>query len=90
MGIGGVISALIVGLIIGLLGKLVAPGKQAIPIWLTIVVGIVAAFLGTFVARAFGVEDTLGIDWIEIIVQVAIAAVGVSLAAGFYGRKAVR
>ncbi|GAA1291289.1 GlsB/YeaQ/YmgE family stress response membrane protein [Saccharothrix xinjiangensis] len=90
MGIGGVISALIVGLIIGLLGKLVAPGKQAIPIWLTLVVGIVAAFLGTFVARALGVEDTRGIDWIEILVQVLIAAVGVSLVAGFYGRKSVR
>ncbi|PSL52431.1 hypothetical protein B0I31_113103 [Saccharothrix carnea] len=90
MGIGGVISALIVGLIIGLLGKLIAPGKQAIPIWLTIIVGIVAAFLGTFVARALGVEDTPGIDWIEIIVQVIIAAIGVSLVAGFYGKKSVR
>jgi uncharacterized membrane protein YeaQ/YmgE (transglycosylase-associated protein family) len=90
VGIGGVISALIVGLIIGLLGKLVAPGKQAIPIWLTIIVGIVAAFLGTFLARALGVEDTPGIDWIEIIVQVIIAAVGVSLVAGFYGKKSVR
>ncbi|MCC8249601.1 GlsB/YeaQ/YmgE family stress response membrane protein [Saccharothrix luteola] len=90
MGIGGVISALIVGLIIGLLGKLIAPGKQAIPIWLTIIVGIVAAFLGTFIARALGVEDTPGIDWIEIIVQVIIAAIGVSLVAGFYGRKSVR
>ncbi|MBB5808784.1 putative membrane protein YeaQ/YmgE (transglycosylase-associated protein family) [Saccharothrix ecbatanensis] len=90
MGIGGVISALIVGLIIGLLGKLIAPGKQAIPIWLTIIVGIVAAFLGTFLARALGVEDTPGIDWIEIIVQVIIAAIGVSLVAGFYGKKSVR
>ncbi|MER5261602.1 GlsB/YeaQ/YmgE family stress response membrane protein [Saccharothrix sp. NRRL B-16348] len=90
MGIGGVISALIVGLIIGLLGKLIAPGKQAIPIWLTIIVGIVAAFLGTFIARALGVEDTPGIDWIEIIVQVIIAAIGVSLVAGFYGKKSVR
>ena len=90
MGIGGVISALIVGLIIGLLGKLVAPGKQAIPIWLTIIVGIVAAFIGTFIARALGVEDTPGIDWIEIIVQVIIAAIGVSLVAGFYGKKSVR
>jgi uncharacterized membrane protein YeaQ/YmgE (transglycosylase-associated protein family) len=90
VGIGGVISALIVGLIIGLLGKLIAPGKQAIPIWLTIIVGIVAAFLGTFLARALGVEDTPGIDWIEIIVQVIIAAIGVSLVAGFYGKKSVR
>ncbi|WP_367130442.1 GlsB/YeaQ/YmgE family stress response membrane protein [Saccharothrix sp. HUAS TT1] len=90
MGIGGVISALIVGLIIGLLGKLVAPGKQAIPIWLTIIVGVVAAFLGTFIARALGVEDTPRIDWIEIIIQVVIAAIGVSLVAGFYGKKSVR
>ncbi len=90
MGIGGVISALIVGLIIGFLGKAIAPGKQAIPVWLTIVVGIVAAFLGTFVAKAFGVEDTPGIDWIEVILQVAIAAVGVSLVAGFWGKKQVK
>jgi uncharacterized membrane protein YeaQ/YmgE (transglycosylase-associated protein family) len=89
VGIGGIFSALIVGIIIGLLGKLVAPGKQNIPFWLTIVVGIVAAFLGTFVARALGVEDTSGIDWIEIIVQVVIAAIGVSLVAGFYGKKSV-
>ncbi|MEU5693357.1 GlsB/YeaQ/YmgE family stress response membrane protein [Actinosynnema sp. NPDC020468] len=90
MGIGGVISAVIVGLVIGYLGKLVAPGRQNIPVWLTLVVGIVAAFIGTFVARAIGVADTKGIDWIEIIIQVVIAAIGVSLAAGFYGKRSVR
>ncbi|GLZ32311.1 transglycosylase [Lentzea sp. NBRC 105346] len=84
-----IIGALIIGLIIGLLGKLVAPGKQAIPIWLTLIVGIVAAFLGTFVARALGVADTPGIDWIELVVQVVIAAIGVSVVAGVYGRKSV-
>jgi uncharacterized membrane protein YeaQ/YmgE (transglycosylase-associated protein family) len=87
--IGSIIGALVIGLIIGLLGKLVAPGKQSIPIWLTIVVGIIAAFLGTWVARIFGVADTAGIDWIEVIIQVAIAAVGVTLAAGVYGRRQV-
>lgn len=89
MSIGSIIGALVIGLIIGLLGKLVAPGKQGIPIWLTIVVGIIAAFLGTWVARIFGVADTAGIDWIEVIIQVAIAAVGVTLAAGVYGRRQV-
>ncbi|MCS7482826.1 GlsB/YeaQ/YmgE family stress response membrane protein [Umezawaea endophytica] len=89
MSIGSIIGALVIGLIIGLLGKLVAPGKQGIPLWLTIVVGIAAAFLGTFVARIFGVEDTPGIDWIELVVQIAIAAVGVTLAAGVYGKRSV-
>ncbi|MEV6712511.1 GlsB/YeaQ/YmgE family stress response membrane protein [Lentzea sp. NPDC051208] len=90
MTVESIIGALIIGLILGLLGKLFAPGKQAIPIWLTILVGIAAAFIGSWIARLLGVEDTPGIDWIEVIVQIVVAAVGVSVVAGVYGRKSVR
>jgi uncharacterized membrane protein YeaQ/YmgE (transglycosylase-associated protein family) len=90
MGIGGIISAIVIGAILGFVGKLVAPGRQNIPIWLTILVGIVAAFIGTFIARLLGVQDTPGIDWIEIIVQVIVAAIGVSVVAGVYGKRGVR
>ncbi|MGW6449187.1 GlsB/YeaQ/YmgE family stress response membrane protein [Lentzea sp. NPDC055074] len=89
MGIGSIIGALVIGLILGVLGRLFAPGKQGIPIWLTIIVGIVAAFIGTWIARLLGVEDTPGIDWIELIVQIVVAAIGVSVVAGMYGRKSV-
>jgi uncharacterized membrane protein YeaQ/YmgE (transglycosylase-associated protein family) len=89
MGIGSIIGALVIGLILGVLGRLFAPGKQGIPIWLTIIVGIAAAFVGTWIARLLGVEDTPGIDWIELIVQIVVAAVGVSVVAGVYGRKSV-
>ncbi|GGN04458.1 transglycosylase [Lentzea pudingi] len=89
MGIGSIIGALVIGLILGVLGRLFAPGKQSIPIWLTIIVGIAAAFLGTWIARLLGVEDTPGIDWIELIVQIVVAAIGVSVVAGMYGRKSV-
>ncbi len=89
MTVSGIISALVVGLIIGALGRLVLPGKQSIPIWLTILVGIVAAVIGTFIANAIGVGDTRGIDWIELIIQIAVAAGGVSLVAGLYTRKRV-
>ena len=87
MTVTGIITALIVGLIIGALGRLVVPGKQNIPIWLTMVIGVVAALLGTVIARAFGVDSTGGIDWIELLIQVVVAAVGVSLVAGLYGRN---
>jgi uncharacterized membrane protein YeaQ/YmgE (transglycosylase-associated protein family) len=83
----GIITALVIGLVIGVLGRLVAPGKQNIPIWLTLVVGIVAALIGTAIASAIGVGATAGIDWIELIIQVALAAVGVSLVAALYGRR---
>ena len=89
MAVSGIISALIIGLIIGALGRLVVPGKQKIPIWLTILIGIAAAMLGTVVANALGVGDTRGIDWIELLIQVGLAAVGVSIAAGAWSRKSV-
>ncbi|WP_066376554.1 GlsB/YeaQ/YmgE family stress response membrane protein [Herbidospora mongoliensis] len=90
MTITGIIIAIIVGAIIGALGRLVVPGKQHIPIWLTIVVGIVAAFIGTFLASALGVSSTDGIDWIELLIQVAVAAVGVILVVSLYDRRGVR
>lgn len=87
MTISGIISAIIIGLIIGALGRLVVPGRQSIPIWLTIVIGIVAAFVGTLLAAAIGVANTSGIDWIELIFQVVLAAAGVYLVAGSYRRR---
>jgi uncharacterized membrane protein YeaQ/YmgE (transglycosylase-associated protein family) len=87
MTVTGIITALIVGLIIGALGRLVVPGKQNIPIWLTLVIGVVAALLGTVIARAVGVADTKGFDWIELLFQVVLAAVGVALVAGVGNRR---
>jgi uncharacterized membrane protein YeaQ/YmgE (transglycosylase-associated protein family) len=89
MTVTGIISAIIVGLIIGALGRLVLPGRQSIPIWLTIVVGIVAALIGTAIARAAGWATTDGVDWLEIIIQVALAAVGVALVSGMAGRRSI-
>jgi uncharacterized membrane protein YeaQ/YmgE (transglycosylase-associated protein family) len=88
--ISGFITAIIIGLIIGALGRLVVPGKQNIPIWLTILIGIAAAIIGTLIAAAIGVAETPGIDWIELIIQVALAALGVYLVAGLRARRSSR
>jgi uncharacterized membrane protein YeaQ/YmgE (transglycosylase-associated protein family) len=88
MTVTGIITAIIIGAIIGALGRLVVPGRQPIPIWLTIVVGIVAAFIGTAIANAVGIStSTPGIDWGELLVQVIVAAIGVVLAANLYARR---
>ena len=89
MTVTGIISALIVGLIIGALGRLVVPGKQNIPLWLTLVIGVVAALLGTVIARATGVADTKGFDWIELLFQIVLAAIGVALVAGVGSRRRI-
>jgi uncharacterized membrane protein YeaQ/YmgE (transglycosylase-associated protein family) len=85
--VSGIITAIVIGLIIGALGRLVVPGKQNIPIWLTILIGIVAALVGTLIASGLGVNDTRGIDWIELLIQVVLAAAGVAAVAGLYGRR---
>ncbi|GAA4722650.1 GlsB/YeaQ/YmgE family stress response membrane protein [Isoptericola chiayiensis] len=82
MTVSGIITAIVVGAIIGALGRLVLRGKQNISIIATILVGIVAALIGTWLASLVGVADTGGIDWIELAFQVGLAAVGVSIVAG--------
>jgi uncharacterized membrane protein YeaQ/YmgE (transglycosylase-associated protein family) len=90
MTVSGIISAIIVGLVIGVLGRLIVPGKQHIPIWLMLVVGIVAAFIGSAIARGLGYADTAGIDWLEVITQVVLAAIGIAIVSGSYGRRGRR
>jgi uncharacterized membrane protein YeaQ/YmgE (transglycosylase-associated protein family) len=87
MEITGFFTAIVIGLIIGALGRLVVPGRQHIAVWLTLVIGVVAALLGTFLAAAIGVDETPGIDWIELALQVGLAAAGVAIAAGARGRS---
>ncbi|MBL7261754.1 GlsB/YeaQ/YmgE family stress response membrane protein [Paractinoplanes lichenicola] len=87
MEISGIFTAIVIGLIIGALGRLVLPGKQNISIWLTLLIGIIAALVGTFLAALIGVDDTRGIDWIELALQVALAAGGVALVAGARSRR---
>ena len=90
MTVTGIITAIIVGLVVGALGRLVVPGRQNMPIWLTIVIGIVAALLGTVLANAIGIStDTPGVDWGELLVQVLLAAVGVGIVVGVTGRRTI-
>ena len=78
MEITGLISALVIGVIVGGLGRLVVPGRQKISMVMTLLVGIAAALVGTFTASIIGVSDTSGIDWMELALQVGLAAIGVT------------
>jgi uncharacterized membrane protein YeaQ/YmgE (transglycosylase-associated protein family) len=78
MEISGIISAIVIGIVIGILGRLVVPGRQRIGLLWTILVGIAAALVGTAIAAAFDVADTKGVDWIEWLIQIGLAAAGVA------------
>ncbi|MFD4715093.1 GlsB/YeaQ/YmgE family stress response membrane protein, partial [Streptomyces sp. NPDC058430] len=63
--------AIIVGLVLGLIAKAILPGKQQIPLWLTVIFGIIGSVLGNTVATWIGVNDTKGIDWTRHLLQLA-------------------
>ncbi|MEU8112306.1 GlsB/YeaQ/YmgE family stress response membrane protein [Micromonospora sp. NPDC048947] len=78
MSIAGLVIALLVGVAIGLLGRLVIPGRQEAPIWLTVSVAVVAALAGSIVARLAGV-DTSTLNLLTLVIQVGLAGIGVAL-----------
>lgn len=54
MDLGDVVYIVLVGLVIGALGRLAVPGRDPMPIWLTILVGLIGAFLGGAIAVSLG------------------------------------
>jgi uncharacterized membrane protein YeaQ/YmgE (transglycosylase-associated protein family) len=88
-----IIGLIVAGLIIGLLGKFVAPGaKDNTPLWLTLLCGVGGVLIGYYLAAALGVDETDGIDWIRWIISIIVAAVLVVAASTITGRnnRAVR
>jgi uncharacterized membrane protein YeaQ/YmgE (transglycosylase-associated protein family) len=86
-----IIGVIIAGIIIGLLGKLVAPGnRDNIPIWLTIICGIGGVLIGWFIYTAFGGNGSPGIDWVRWLIAIAVAAVLVMIAAAVTARSRTR
>ena len=88
MDITTILFYLIVGAIVGLIGKFLAPGsRDNIPLWLTIICGIGGMLLGDVIYRAFGGNGSAGLDWVQGFVTVLTAVVLVMVASTLTGRR---
>jgi uncharacterized membrane protein YeaQ/YmgE (transglycosylase-associated protein family) len=88
MDFSDILGAIIVGAIVGVLGRLALPGRQRIGGFVTLLIGVGAAFLGTYLANRFNLSDKapqklwfLRWDWLLLGIQVGLAAVGTAVAA---------
>jgi uncharacterized membrane protein YeaQ/YmgE (transglycosylase-associated protein family) len=75
----GIISWIIVGLIAGILGKLIMPGRDPGGFLLTIVIGMVGALVGGFVVRLLGGTGVTGFNIWSIIVATLGAVILLAL-----------
>lgn len=76
----GIIAWIIVGLIAGALGKLIMPGDDPGGIIVTMLIGIVGAFVGGFVFGLFGGSGVSGIN----IGSIIVATVGAIILLAIY------
>ncbi len=68
---GNIVWFIVVGAVIGLIARLIVPGTGGMGFLLTIVVGIIGAVLGGWLAgQVF--QETSGVDWIASILVAAI------------------
>jgi uncharacterized membrane protein YeaQ/YmgE (transglycosylase-associated protein family) len=66
----GWLAWIVLGLLAGLIAKWIMPGKDPRGCLVTIVVGIVGALLGGFLATKLGFGGVSGLDWRSLVIAV--------------------
>jgi uncharacterized membrane protein YeaQ/YmgE (transglycosylase-associated protein family) len=86
--IGSIILAIIVGAIIGVVARLVMPGKQNIGMVMTVLLGAVGGLIGSAVAGQFGYHNANGgIAWIPFFIGVGAAVILIAIYESLTGRR---
>ena len=71
-----ILTAVVVGAIIGGLARFVMPGHQNIWILMTIVLGILGSAIGSWLVSSLGYSNASGgIAWIAVFAGVVVAAI---------------
>lgn len=86
--IGTIIGAIVVGLIVGALARLVMPGKQNIGLIMTILLGAIGSFVGTWLTYKLGYSNANGgFEIIPFLVGIIVAIVLIAIYLGVTGRR---
>lgn len=89
--IATIVGAIVIGLIVGALARLVMPGKQNIGVIMTVVLGAVGSFVGTWVAYKLGYSNQDGgFKIIPFLVGIVLAVILIAAYLGITGRRSAK
>ncbi|HEX2212026.1 MAG TPA: GlsB/YeaQ/YmgE family stress response membrane protein [Mycobacterium sp.] len=83
-----ILSALLVGLIVGALARLIMPGKQNIGMIMTILLGAVGAFVGAWLTHSLGFSESTSVwEPVPFLVGIVVAILLIAIYVGIAGRR---
>lgn len=86
--IGTIIGAIVVGLIVGVLARLIMPGKQNVGMIVTILLGALGSFLGTWISYTLGYSNSNGgFEVIPFLVGIVVAIALIAAYLGITGKR---
>ena len=67
------IGFIVFGLVVGVLARLLVPGRQHLSIWMTLLLGLVGSVVGGLIANALGTGDIFELNFVGSVVAVITA-----------------
>jgi uncharacterized membrane protein YeaQ/YmgE (transglycosylase-associated protein family) len=84
-----VLGFIFIGLVVGVLARVIAPGRHQLGLLMTLAVGLVGSIIGGVVASSIGTGEIGDMDLLGGIVAVASGAVLVALVSAGNSRRSV-
>jgi uncharacterized membrane protein YeaQ/YmgE (transglycosylase-associated protein family) len=82
-----ILGLIFIGLVIGVIARLIKPGRQNLTLLWTFILGLIGALIGGIVASALNTGDIFELNILGFIVAVVAAIVLIGAAEGFVGKS---
>ena len=82
-----ILGLILVGLVIGVLARLIVPGKQRLSMLATLLLGVVGAIIGGFLASLVGMGAITELNFVGFVLAVVAAVLLIGVAEGISGRS---